>query len=275
MSIVVTFRATQKITTNLGRVQLHFIHMWWKLSQSFLNKKSWLDYQKEHICHLLTPLPIKRFQDLTIHVSNPDSMVLYLLPCSERIPDAKINLVWKIYRYWQTTVSMNNHYEKLITVAVEVLATPCWKHVSQVSVLDSSSSHAVESTVYAIWTLCLHLRFHFTGKEYYIFTQVVYFLRSNAFSMTSRTAINYFLDLWCHPHIKLYVHTYTLESCVFSLLVAKMRSPLLVTVINTSSLLLHYLKYSNKSTAQCYMLNFIQINFKNCQHNYNCLKPHM
>jgi hypothetical protein len=52
-----------------------------------------------------------------------------------------------IYNCGQTTWRVSDRYERLVTVAVEVLATPCWKQLSQVSVLDSSSSRAVESIV--------------------------------------------------------------------------------------------------------------------------------
>jgi hypothetical protein len=51
------------------------------------------------------------------------------------------------YDFGQTTWRVSGRYLRLVTVAVGVLATPCWKHLSQVSVLDSSSCRAVESTV--------------------------------------------------------------------------------------------------------------------------------
>jgi hypothetical protein len=54
-----------------------------------------------------------------------------------------------IYRYGQSTWCVSDRYEQLVTVAVEVLAISSWKHLSQVSVLDNSSSRAVESIV--IW----------------------------------------------------------------------------------------------------------------------------
>jgi hypothetical protein len=59
------------------------------------------------------------------------------------------------HRCGQITWRVSDRYERLVTVAVEVLATPCWKHLSQVSVLDSSSSRAVEYIVWVTWTFCL------------------------------------------------------------------------------------------------------------------------
>jgi hypothetical protein len=83
---------------------------------------------------------------------------------------------WNLkYRYGQPTWHVSDSYKQLITAVVDVLAMPCWKHWSQVSVLDSSSSRAVESTVRVMWTLFV-LRFCFIDKEYY-FIKVFHFLR--------------------------------------------------------------------------------------------------
>jgi hypothetical protein len=57
----------------------------------------------------------------------------------------------------------------------EVLATPCWKHLSQISVLDSSSSRAVKkSFVWATWTFCLCFKISFHLKR------VLYFYSSDS-----------------------------------------------------------------------------------------------
>jgi hypothetical protein len=72
---------------------------------------------------------------------------------------------------------VSDRYERLVTVAAEVLAAPFWKHLSEVSVPDSSSNRA----------------------DKFIVKRVL---------MTSRIAIN-FLELWRHPHTKLFADTYT------------------------------------------------------------------
>jgi hypothetical protein len=59
------------------------------------------------------------------------------------------------FRYEQTTWCVSDSHERLETVAVEVFAMPCWKHLPQVSVLDSSSSRAVKSILWVTWTFCL------------------------------------------------------------------------------------------------------------------------
>jgi hypothetical protein len=76
------------------------------------------------------------------------------------------------YRHGKTTWRVSDRYERLVTVAAEVLATPCWKHLSQVSVLDSSSSRAVESIVWVKWTFCLCFKISFYWQK------VLYFYSS-------------------------------------------------------------------------------------------------
>lgn len=57
---------------------------------------------------------------------------------------------------------MGDRFERLVTVAVEVMATPCGKHLSQVSVVDGNSGSADESTVNVMFVL--RFRFIDEGK---------------------------------------------------------------------------------------------------------------
>jgi hypothetical protein len=111
---------------------------------------------------------------------------------------------WNWYRCGQTTWRVSDRHERLVTVAAEVLATPCLKHLPQISVLVSSSSRAVESIVWVTWTFCLCFKISFYWQRVLYF----YFLRSDAFWMTSISAINV-LELRRHPHAKLFAHIYT------------------------------------------------------------------
>jgi hypothetical protein len=70
---------------------------------------------------------------------------------------AKTVYIQKFVHMLQTWAN-NSARERLVTVGAEVLATSCWKHLSQVSVLNSSSSRAVESIVWVTWTFCLWFR---------------------------------------------------------------------------------------------------------------------
>jgi hypothetical protein len=65
------------------------------------------------------------------------------------------------YTYGQTTWRVRDRYERLVTVAAEVLATPCWKHLSQVSVLCSSRVHSVSHV-----NVLFVLRFRSTDKDF-------------------------------------------------------------------------------------------------------------
>jgi hypothetical protein len=100
------------------------------------------------------------------------------------------------YTYGQTTWRLSDRYERLVTVAAEVLSTPRWKHLSQVSVPDSSSSRAVESIVWVTWTLCcLCFKILFYWQTVLYFIQMVHLFRSDAFWMTNRNVFN-FPELW-------------------------------------------------------------------------------
>jgi hypothetical protein len=103
-------------------------------------------------------------------------------------------------RCGQTTWRMSDRYGRLVTVAVHVLATSCWKHLSQASVLDSSSSRAVESIVWVAWTLCLCFMISFMIESYILFKRFT--SRGQCVLNDSKIVIN-FLELWRHPHAKL------------------------------------------------------------------------
>jgi hypothetical protein len=105
-----------------------------------------------------------------LHISCFPMMHVFFLPVYIIPPDLKrtnyesphfavfssffllLSLSCNRYSYGQSTWCVD---ERLVTVAAEVLATSCWKHLSQVSVLNSSSSCAVQSIVWVTWTFCL------------------------------------------------------------------------------------------------------------------------
>jgi hypothetical protein len=102
---------------------------------------------------------------------------------------------------------VGDRYERLVKVAAEILATSSRKHLSQVSVLDSSSSRTILSLVWATCSVRV-LSVLFIVKECYVLIQVVLFLRLNVFWMSSRGAVS-FLELWRHPRAKMFAHIYS------------------------------------------------------------------
>jgi hypothetical protein len=81
-----------------------------------------------------------------------------------------------MYKYGQNIWCVSDRYERLVTVAAEVLTTPGWKHSSQVPVMDSGSSRAIKSTVWVTWTFCLrfYISFHW---QCFIWIQVIHVLK--------------------------------------------------------------------------------------------------
>jgi hypothetical protein len=121
-------------------------------------------------------------------------------------------LIWEIgncqdlYSYGLTTWQVSDRYERLATVAAEVLATPCWKYLFRVSILDSGSSYAVENTVLVTWKLCLYFRIHFCCQRLQHVYSCVSLLDVKCVLNDYTIAVT-FLALWRYTHDHLFAHT--------------------------------------------------------------------
>lgn len=137
----------------------------------------------------------------------------------------------KKYRYVQIPLHVRDRYKQLATVVSEVPATPCWKHLPQVSVLNSNSSHAVDFTVLVTERSLWVVRFRFSDKERSISAQVVHLFRQNAFWITESLSIWTVTSLTCnvyktytknqdcpiiiHPFTHSFIHSFTELSSLY------------------------------------------------------------